>query len=70
MLMEPSQTNLLSKGYQVKIIMKVTLERLHCLKIVAYQYGYDVHVEPNNWSVTIYRPPGKKKPKTAETGMM
>jgi len=68
-LLEPSESNLLSKGYQVHVKMKATPTRLQCLRVIAGEYGCAVNVGEDNWSVVIYRPPGKGKPET-ETGLM
>ncbi len=70
MLMEPSESNLLSKGFQVKIKMKATQSNLQCLRIIAQQYGYEVHVGDDNWSVTILRPFSGKESNAVETGLM
>jgi hypothetical protein len=37
MLKLPEETDILSKGYQVHLIMKATHQKLHCLEIVAGQ---------------------------------
>ncbi len=56
MLKLPEETDILSKGYQVHLIMKATRQKLHCLEVVAGQYGYVVKSDPERWLVMIYRP--------------
>jgi len=59
-LISPNENGLFSKGYQVHIKMKATANKLQCLKAIADQYGYKLEVAEDNWSVAIYRPPGKQ----------
>ncbi|MGD6850425.1 MAG: hypothetical protein ACQCN6_00010 [Candidatus Bathyarchaeia archaeon] len=68
MLMEPNQSSVLSKGYQVHIKMKVTPSRLRCVETIAQQYGYQVNVSSDNWLVIIYRPTKRSEMKPVEHG--
>jgi hypothetical protein len=56
MLKLPQETDILSKGYQVHLIMKATRQKLQCLEAVAGQYGCAVKSDPKKWLITIYRP--------------
>jgi hypothetical protein len=70
MLKLPEETDILSKGYQVHLIMKATHQKLHCIEVVAGQYGYAVKSDPERQLVIIYRPPGKKLPQAFGFGRM
>lgn len=56
MLKLPEETDILSKGYQVHLIMKATRQKLQCLEAVVGQYGCAVKSDPKKWLVIIYRP--------------
>lgn len=56
MLKSPQETDILSKGYQVHLIMKADRAKLECLEVVAGQYGYVVKSDPEKWLVAIYKP--------------
>ncbi len=68
MLKLPEETDILSKGYQVHLIMKTTAQKLSCLEAVAGQYGCAVKSEPKRWLVIIYRPKNGEV-KTSGRGM-
>ncbi len=57
MLKLPEETDILSKGYQVHLIMKADHTKLQCLETVAGQYGCIVKNIPERHLVIIYRPP-------------
>ncbi len=59
MLKTPEESDVLSKGYQVHLIMKADLAKLHCLEVVAGQYGYVVKSDPDMWLVIIFKPCGE-----------
>ncbi|MFA7398166.1 MAG: hypothetical protein GX799_01000 [Crenarchaeota archaeon] len=56
MLKLPEETDVLSKGYQVHLIMTVDLAKMRCLEVVAGQYGYVVKCIPDRGIVIIYKP--------------
>ncbi len=56
MLKLPEESDVLSKGYQVHLIMKADLAKMRCLEVVAGQYGYVVKCDPDRWLVIIYKP--------------
>ncbi len=56
MLKLPEETDILSKGYQVHLIMKADRAKLQCLEVIAGQYGYVVKSDPDKWLVMIYKP--------------
>ncbi len=56
MLKLPEETDILSRGYQVHLIMKAAQQKLSCLEAVAGQYGCAVKSDPKRWLVIIYRP--------------
>ncbi len=67
MLKLPEETDVLSKGYQVHLIMKADLAKMRCLEVVAGQYDYVVKCDPDRWLVIIYKPP-RGKPNLPNAG--
>jgi hypothetical protein len=57
MLKTPKETDILSKGYQVHLIMEATTPRIRCLEVVARQYGYAIKIEPERFLVIVYKSP-------------
>lgn len=68
MLKLPEESDVLSKGYQVHLIMKTDLAKMRCLEVVAGQYGYVVKCNPDRWLVIIYKPE-QGHPKTSDDGL-
>jgi hypothetical protein len=69
MLKTPEEKrDVLSKGYQVHLIMKADLAKLRCLEVVAGQYGYVVKSDPDKWLVIIYKPE-HGQPKKSDDGI-
>jgi hypothetical protein len=66
MLKTPKETDIISKGYQVHLIMKADQTKMRCLEVVAAQYGYTVQVLPERGLVIVFKPPGKPSKVTEE----